>query len=199
MNKIGIMGGTFNPIHMAHLIIAEEAYEQLSLDKVLFMPSKKPPHKLNEDIVSDQHRANMISLSIEGNDHFELSSLELNREGITYTADTLRELRAKYSDTSYYFIMGGDSLFMVETWWKPEIIFELAHIVVAIRGEAKEELKNKITYLTDKYNASIHLLKTPNIEISSHELRNYKREGKSIRYYVPEPVYNYIIEQNLYR
>ncbi len=243
MNKIGIMGGTFNPIHTAHLILAEEAYEQLGLDKILFMPSKKPPHKLNEDIVSDEHRVNMIALSIQGNEHFELSTMELEREGITYTSDTLRELtsslqfppsaessraavrispaasasstkteqstRLKQSavltpqaksmkEREYYFIVGGDSLFMMESWWEPEVIFGLAHIVVAIRGEAKEELKDKIAYLTDKYHASIHLLHTPNLEISSHELRRSRKEGKSIRYYVPELVYQYIVDNDLY-
>lgn len=198
MNKIGIMGGTFNPIHTAHLILAEEAYQQLGLDKVLFMPSKKPPHKLKEEIISNEHRMNMIFLSIKGNEHFELSPLELEREGITYTSDTLRELTKLSPNTEYYFIVGGDSLFMMESWWEPEVIFKLSHIVVAIRGEAKEDLKSKIAYLTDKYNASIHLLKTPNMEISSHELRKNRSEGKTIRYYVPELVYEYILEKELY-
>lgn len=220
MNKIGIMGGTFNPIHTAHLILAEEAYEQLGLDKILFMPSKKPPHKLNEEIVNNEHRMNMITLSIQGNEHFELSTLELEREGITYTSDTLRELTTSSQvqltsesmthsnmltqplkssgDKEYYFIVGGDSLFMMESWWEPEVIFRLSHIVVAIRGEAKEDLKDKIAYLTDKYNASIHLLHTPNLEISSHELRKSRKDGKSIRYYVPELVYQYIVDNDLY-
>lgn len=197
MNKIGIMGGTFNPIHTAHLILAEEAYEQLGLDKILFMPSKKPPHKLSEEIVNNEHRLNMINLSIQDNEHFELSTLELEREGVTYTSDTLRELHLT-CDNEYYFIMGGDSLFMMESWWEPEVIFRLSHIVVAIRGEAKEDLKQKIAYLADKYNASIHLLKTPNLEISSHELRKSRNEGKSIRYYVPELVCRYIVDNGLY-
>ncbi|MDF2800609.1 MAG: nicotinate (nicotinamide) nucleotide adenylyltransferase [Anaerocolumna sp.] len=216
MSKIGIMGGTFNPIHTAHLILAEEAYEQLGLDKILFMPSKKPPHKLKEEIVSNEHRMNMITLSIQGNEHFELSTLELMREGITYTSDTLRELTLSTKlptstempmstksalltqENEYYFIVGGDSLFMMESWWEPEVIFRLSHIVVAIRGEAKEDLQQKIAYLTDKYNASIHLLQTPNLEISSHELRQSRNKGKSIRYYVPELVYQYIVDNDLY-
>jgi nicotinate-nucleotide adenylyltransferase len=198
MNKIGIMGGTFNPIHTAHLILAEEAYEQLGLDKILFMPSKKPPHKLNDEIVSNEHRLNMIHLSIEDNKHFELSTLELEREGITYTSDTLRELTKLSCENEYYFIVGGDSLFMIESWWEPEVIFALCHIVVAIRGEAKEDLRQKITYLSEKYNASIHLLKTPNLEISSHELRLSRNENKSIRYYVPELVNKYILDNGLY-
>ncbi|MFV0344067.1 MAG: nicotinate-nucleotide adenylyltransferase [Anaerocolumna sp.] len=201
MNKIGIMGGTFNPIHTAHLILAEEAYVQLGLDKILFMPSKTPPHKLNENIVSNEHRMNMIALSIQGNEHFELSTIELEREGITYTSDTLKGLTESVSldsDCEYYFIVGGDSLFMMESWWEPEVIFKLSHIVVAIRGEAKEDLIEKIAYLTDKYHASIHLLRTPNLEISSHEIRMKRIVGKSIRYYVPELVYHYIKDNDLY-
>lgn len=198
MNKIGIMGGTFNPIHTAHLILAEAASWQLGLDKVLFMPSKTPPHKLNENIASNKHRMNMISLSIQGNDHFELSTLELEREGITYTSDTLRELTRLSPDTTFYFIVGGDSLFMMESWWEPDIIFKLASVVVAIRGEAKEDLINQIKYLEDKYKASIHLLETPNMEISSHVIRKNVAVGKSIRYYVPELVYDYITNNELY-
>lgn len=198
MNKIGIMGGTFNPIHTAHLILAEAASWQLGLDKVLFMPSKTPPHKIDEDIASNEHRMNMISLSIQGNTHFELSTLELEREGITYTSDTLRELTQLSQDTVYYFIVGGDSLFMMESWWEPEVIFKLACIVVAIRGEAQEDLINHIAYLRDKYKASIHLLKTPNLEISSQEIRKNVSLGNSIRYYVPELVYDYIINNGLY-
>ncbi len=122
-SKIGIMGGTFNPIHFAHLILAESAYEELNLDKILFMPSKKPPHKLNESIESDEHRIQMIQLAIKSNPHFDLSCVELEREGITYTADTLEELNRNYPQDEFYFIIGADSLFQIEDWWHPEQIF----------------------------------------------------------------------------
>lgn len=199
MRKIGIMGGTFNPVHTAHLILAETAYERLGLDKVLFLPSKKPPHKIHESIAGDEHRIRMIELAIMDNPHFELSYVELNREGITFTADTLVELSSKSPEDEYYFIMGGDSLFQLETWWKPEKILSLSRIAVAVRGyETMEDYNKKIEYLSKKYNTDIHLLPTPNMEISSKDLRENRKQGRSIRYYVPETVYNYIVDNHLY-
>lgn len=200
MSKIGIMGGTFNPVHTAHLILAETAYEQLGLDKILFMPSKKPPHKMHESIVSDEHRIRMVQLAIQDNPHFELSYEELNREGITYTADTLEELSSQNPKDAYYFIMGGDSLFHLETWWKPDKILSLSRVAVAVRGyETIEGYKSQIAYLGKKYNTDIQLLTTPNLEISSKDLREKRKQGKSIRYYVPETVYNYIVDNHLYQ
>jgi nicotinate-nucleotide adenylyltransferase len=200
MSKIGIMGGTFNPIHMAHLILAESAYEQLQLDKILIMPSKKPPHKLHEPIVSDYHRKEMVKLAIEGNPHFELSSMELDREGITYTADTLQQLTNDYPKNEYYFILGWDSLEQIEKWRNPDTIFKLAHIVATGRyHSSKDEIEEQIHHLENIYHGKIHLLEIPNIDLSSEMLREYVKMGKSIRNYVPEPVEQYIREQGLYK
>lgn len=193
------MGGTFNPIHMAHLILAQSSLEQLSLDKVLFMPSKKPPHKRNDNIADDRHRENMVSIAISDNASFELSRVELEREGTTYTSDTLRELTAQHPDTEYYFIMGADSLFQLETWWEPQVILRLAHIVAAVRGnETREELVIQAQHLKEKYGASIHILNTPHLDIASHELRDMVYKGRSIRYFVPDGVYEYIQKNQLY-
>lgn len=200
MRKIGIMGGTFNPIHMAHLILAENAYEQLKLDKVLFMPSKKPPHKLKENITADEHRLKMVQLAIEGNPHFEVSAVELKREGTTYTAETLEQLKAEYPEDEFYFILGADSLFQMEDWWRPDTIFELAHIVAAVRDHVKDrEMKEQVTYLYNKFKADIHLLDTPNMDISSKKLREDLKTGKSIRYYIPDAVLKYIKKHHLYQ
>lgn len=191
--KVGIMGGTFNPIHMAHLILAQSSLEQLGLDKVLFMPSKKPPHKQKEIITEDWHREKMVELAIKDNPSFELSRTELEREGTTYTADTLLELTSQNPEVDYYFIMGADSLFQMETWWEPEVIFRLAHIVAAVRGnETRKELRDQAEYLTSKFDAVIHILNTPYLEIASHDLRTMAGKGSSIRYYVPDAVYDYI-------
>lgn len=193
------MGGTFNPIHMAHLILAQSSLEQLSLDKVLFMPSKKPPHKRNDNIVDDCHRENMVCIAISDNASFELSRVELEREGTTYTSDTLRELTAQNPDTEYYFIMGADSLFQLETWWEPQVILRLAHIVAAVRGnETREELVIQAEHLKEKYGASIHILNTPHLDIASQELRDMMYKGRSIRYFVPDGVYEYIQKNQLY-
>lgn len=199
MSKIGIMGGTFNPIHYAHLILAESAYEELKLDKVYFMPSKRPPHKLNENIIADEHRVQMIKLAIQNNSHFILSCLELDREGITYTADTLEELVRNYPQDEFYFIMGADSLFQIEDWFNIEQIFKLSEIVAAVRDHSTyEELSGQMKHLTDTFYARIHLLNTPNMDISSKMLRQSIKDGKSIRYYVPDPVINYISSHGLY-
>lgn len=199
MSRIGIMGGTFNPIHTAHLILAENAYEELKLDKIYFMPSKKPPHKLNEIILNDEHRIEMIELAIMNNPHFEISCMELEREGITYTADTLEELNRDYPQNDFYFIMGADSLFQIEEWCNIEQIFKLSHIAAAVRDHSTyEDVTGQITYLTENFHARIHLLTTPNMDISSKMLRQNIKNGKSIRYYVPDPVLKYISDHNLY-
>nr|WP_308741931.1 nicotinate-nucleotide adenylyltransferase [uncultured Anaerocolumna sp.] len=200
MSKVGIMGGTFNPIHMAHLILAESAYEQLQLDKILIMPSKKPPHKLHEPIVSDHHRKEMVKLAIEGNPHFELSLMELEREGITYTADTLRQLAKDFPENEYYFILGWDSLQQIEKWRDPDVILRLSHIVAAGRYRSpKDKIEQQAHHLEEMYHGKIHLLEIPNMDLSSEMLREHIKEGKSIRYYVPSQVAQYIQEHGLYK
>ncbi len=200
MRKIGIMGGTFNPIHIAHLILAESTYDQLNLDKILIMPSKNPPHKIHENILSDEHRIQMILLAIENNPHFELSKMELERDGLTYTAETLEGLTKQYPEDEYYFILGADSLLQIEQWKDPEIIFQLSHIVAAGRDLLpRNEMVEQINHLTEKFDAIIHYLQIPNMDISSKSLRQSKKDGKSIRYYVPDKVEQYILEHQLYQ
>ncbi|MBQ2275760.1 MAG: nicotinate-nucleotide adenylyltransferase [Lachnospiraceae bacterium] len=199
--KIGIMGGTFNPIHFGHLILAEAAYEQYHLDKVLIMPAKEPSHKTISDTITEEDRVEMVKRAIKGNDHFELSLLEINREGITYTIDTLTELHEEDSEIEYYFIMGADSLFHFNSWKEPEKILKLTNILVANRDLSTfSALNSQIDYLSDKYDeANISLLDTPNLEISSHALRKRVRQNLSIKYYVPESVEEYIKEHGLYQ
>lgn len=200
MKKIGIMGGTFNPIHIAHLILAERAYEQMHLDEIIFIPSKKPPHKLNDTIASDYHRLSMIELAIKDNPHFHISTMELEREGITYTVDTLVELRRTNPDTEYYFILGADSLFSFETWREPAQILRLSHILVAGRDNLpSKELIKQIQHIKNTYQGNIHYLQVPNMDISSSLIRNNCMDNKSIRYYVTKEVEDYIIRENLYR
>lgn len=132
--KIGIMGGTFDPIHVGHLILGEKAYEQLGLDKILFMPAGNPPHKRNrKGRASDEQRVEMVNLAIQGNPHFELSLIEMNAEGFTYTYCTLETLKKQNPDTDYYFIIGADSLYNFATWMEPARICQACTIVVATR------------------------------------------------------------------
>lgn len=197
--RIGIMGGTFNPIHMGHLILAEEAYQQMKLEKVFFMPSKQPPHKPNMIIAPQLHRKNMVSLAIKGNPHFELSTIELEREGVTYTADTLEILTSQNPEIQYYFIIGADSLFQLESWREPEKIMKLSSLLAASRYHLpEEELMAQIRYLTKEYSAQISLLYMPCIELSSEFLRNQLKEKREVRYYIPEAVSDYIKKNQLY-
>lgn len=199
MKKIGIMGGTFNPIHIGHLLLAEHAYEQIGLDQVLFMPSKNPPHKRKHDLVSDVHRMNMVQLAIQDNPNFMLSKLELEREGLTFTADTLSVMMKENNDTNYYFIVGADSFFMMQNWKDPQIIFDLSTIVVAGRDHVEEErLEKQSEYLRKNFGASILLLRMPTIQISSLNIRERIVEKQTLRYYVPKDVISYIKQHQLY-
>lgn len=199
MKKIGIMGGTFNPVHNGHLFLAESAWEQAELDKIVFMPTKNPPHKDNREIISQQHRMEMVRLAIEGNPHFELSAMELEREGVTYTADTLSILTKENPDTKYYFIIGADSLFMMQEWHTPRAIFNLSTILVAGRDRVPaKQMNGQIKLFEDAYDANIILLDMPAIELSSVAIRKRVSENKTIRYYVPDKVMDYIRKNELY-
>ncbi|MHB8130383.1 MAG: nicotinate-nucleotide adenylyltransferase [Mobilitalea sp.] len=200
MKKVGIMGGTFNPIHYGHLFLAEYAYDQIGLDQILFMPSKNPPHKVKPEDITDQQRSDMISLAITDNPHFELSSMELEREGMTYTADTLSILIKEHPNTKYYFIVGADSLFMMQNWMDPQTIFNLCTIVAASRDNVeKEKLQNHAEYLERVFSANILLLDMPTIQIASAVIRDRVVTNKSTRYYLPEAINLYIAENRLYQ
>ena len=200
MKKVGIMGGTFNPIHYGHLFLAESAFEQLGLDKVLFIPTKNPPNKLIEGGVTQEQRARMIALAISDNPHFELSLMELEREGVTYTADTLSILTEEKPDTEYYFIVGADSLMQLQTWKNPEKIFRLSRVAAAGRDDMdQEQLVRQAQALKDAYNAQICFIDMPAVRISSSDIRKRIAAGKSIKYYVHDAVIKYIEENQLYK
>ena len=198
--KVGILGGTFNPIHIGHLILAENACEYCGLDEVLIMPSGCSYLKNQNDIASKEDRINMVKLSIEGNERFKLSTIETEREGNSYTADTLKELLLNNPDTTYYYIIGTDILFSMETWKDPRVIFDSAIIVVAPRDfKSIEEIECQIKYLEDKYNARIILLNTANLDISSNDIRSLISKGYSCKYYLNDRVIDYINAHKLYQ
>lgn len=198
--KVGIMGGTFDPIHVGHLILGENAYQQFGLDCVLFMPSGNPPHKKERTgRASTQERVEMVALAIADNPHFVLSLAETHEEGYTYTKETLARLTHENPDTDYYFIMGADSLFTFESWKEPQGICDLCTILVAVRNDvAVDAMDRQIQRLTEKFHGRILKLDTPNIEISSEELRSHIRQQRSLRYYMPNPVADYIREHGIY-
>lgn len=199
--RIGIMGGTFDPIHIGHLILAEKAYEQLGLDEIWFLPAGNPPHKRNrEGRAEDHQRVEMVKRAIDQNPHFRLSTEEMNLDGYTYTYKTLEMLKDKYPTYSYYFIIGADSLFDFEQWKKPERICQVAHLLVATRNDIpRDVLEKQMVYLGEKYQGDFQRLETPNLEISSQMLRQWIYEGKSVRYYMPDAVYEYIRQEGMYQ
>ncbi|MDY2700499.1 MAG: nicotinate-nucleotide adenylyltransferase [Lachnospiraceae bacterium] len=197
--KIGIMGGTFNPIHNGHLLLAEDAREFFKLDEVIFMPSGNSYMKNTASILNGEIRAEMISLAIESNPHFSFSRIELDREGPTYTCDTLKELKQKNDEDQYFFIMGADSLLMLECWKNPEYIMHNCTLAVAVRGTGTEEKIEKIAaHLIYEYQADIRILPARYMDISSSEIRSRIEEGKSIRYMLPENVCSYMETKGLY-
>ena len=198
--KIGIMGGTFDPIHVGHLILGEAAWRQFSLDEVWYMPAGNPPHKKNRaGRATDEQRVEMVRLAICSNPHFSLSLHEMNEDGYSYTYRTLERLRKEYPDVDWYFIMGADSLTDFDTWREPQRIVEQCQVVVATRNqmdqEAFEELLQK---RREEFRHNFLKLDTPNLDVSSRHLREMIRDGESIRYYVRDSVLTYIAENNLY-
>lgn len=199
--KIGIMGGTFDPIHNGHIMLAETAYEQFSLDEIWFMPNGKPPHKQWNSIASDvEDRIAMTRLAIEDRPEFKIQLYEAKRKDVSYSYETLRHLTELYPEHSFYFIVGADSLFAIETWMCPEKIFPLCTVLAACRDEidTTEEMDEQISYLRQKYHADIEILSSPLMPVSSHELREAMASGRSITGYVPKKVEEYILEEGLY-
>lgn len=199
IKRIGIFGGTFNPVHNAHLTIAEQSYLQYQLDQVIFMPAGKPPHKQNEHILEDKQRLDMLALAIINRDYIVISDYEIQKKGLSYTAETLIELTALNPQYRYYFIMGTDSLFQLENWRSPEIICRLTTLLVAIRDpEHKVGIYAQADYLKDKFGARVELIVIPNHEISSHDIRARVSLGQTIHDMVPAAVESYIHSNHLY-
>ena len=201
MAKIGIMGGTFDPVHNGHLMIGQQAYEEYELDEIWFMPSGIPPHKRDHTITDEQDRCAMVALAIEVAPYFKLSDFEVKRAGNTYTAETLRLLAEEYPDHQFYFIIGADSLFQIEHWYHPELVMSQTTLMVAGRDypEAPCSMDEQIAYLQKKYDARILKLHCEEMDVASAELRKAIAEHQPIRQYVPAAVADYIIAHDLYR
>lgn len=200
MAKIGIMGGTFDPIHLGHVTMAREAMLQADLARVLFMPSKIPPHKRGQMISDEKQRAEMVCLAIQNETGFEFSAFELAREGITYTAETLQLFHAEHLKDRLYFIMGGDSFMQLEEWYQPEKIMAIAVILAVSRdGLTQEQMQARGEMLRQKYQAEIQIVQMPQMDISSTEIRERVCAGRKIDGLVPEAVAEYIQKQGIYR
>jgi nicotinate-nucleotide adenylyltransferase len=189
--KIGILGGTFDPIHLGHLVIAQEALWQCQLDRVLFMVTAQPPHKKAPKAAAED-RYSMVELALDGMKEFQPSRLEIERGGNSYTVQTLRELHRIYPDAAHYWIVGGDSILEFHTWEDPEDVVKLANLIVAPRPGfdlAKIDLALQ---------GKVILLDAPQVSVSSTELRSRVREGAPIRFLVPKVVEEYIYGHRLY-
>ena len=198
LKKVGIMGGTFDPIHMGHLIIAETAREAFALEEILFIPSGVSYMKSN--VLDKKTRVTMTGIAIEDNPHFALSTIEVDRDGNSYSYETICELKKHNPDTEYYFIVGADSLFHMEKWMHPEKIFSECIILAAIRsGSTADEFKEQIDYLKETYHADIRMIPTKSFDLSSTAIREKAEKGYSIQYLVPDKVREYIEKNHIYR
>ncbi len=193
------MGGTFNPIHYGHLIIAEDARNYCRLDEVLFMPSGNSYMKDADEILEGEVRFEMVKLAILSNPYFSSSHMEIRRKGNTYTYETLEELQKIYPDAALHFILGADNLFSLEKWKCFESVLHSCTLIVASRGEVSyEQLEKQKKHLEESYQASVILLPERKMDISSTEIRERVLKGQSVRYMTPEGVCKFIEERHLY-
>ncbi len=194
--SLGIMGGTFNPIHHGHLAAAEFVREEFKLDKVLFVPSGKPPHKHKGEIASPEHRWIMALLATDSNEYFSVSSVEIERGGESYTSDTIVELEKIYgAGSNCYFITGADAIAEISTWHKSENLPKLAKFIAVSRPGYKLD----VSKIDPRFRRCTYLIEVPALAISSTEIRERIRKGHPIKYLVPEIVEKYIYKNKLYQ
>ncbi|MCF7848848.1 MAG: nicotinate-nucleotide adenylyltransferase [Kiritimatiellales bacterium] len=200
-NRIGIMGGSFDPIHFGHLIVAQDAIERLELSRVIFIPAATPPHKQHIQQVAAEHRLNMLKLAVETDLRFSVSDIELKRGGVSYTVDTVHEVRRQFADAELFLIIGSDTLTELDTWRNVSEIMDLCEIATFIRpGDDVQCEMDKHVRLgeTCKEKLMKNLIEAHRVEISSTEIRMRLAEGLSIRYLVPPEAEMYIFEHGLY-
>ncbi|MGZ4170091.1 MAG: nicotinate-nucleotide adenylyltransferase [Solirubrobacteraceae bacterium] len=196
--RIGILGGTFNPPHLGHLVAAQEAHRELGLDRVLLVPAGTPPHKPVDDEPGAQHRLELCRLAISDDERFAVSDLELRRDGPSYTVDTLKVLSTRAPSDELFLILGGDIAAGLPKWHEPERVLELATVAIAKRrGTAKSTVDEALAQLRGGERA--RFFQMPRIGISSTMVRRRVRAGQPIRYFVPDGVMHYIETHGLYR
>ena len=198
--RVGILGGTFDPVHLGHLLIAEESRVSLGLEQVLFVPAGRPWLKEGQPLTEASHRVNMVELATASNPHFRVCRNEVDRPGLSYTVDTLRELYAEMGlRAELHFILGVDAFESFHRWKEPEAILDLCRLVVVSRPGYQVGQLDEALSRYKKYEDRITLLPVHNVDFSATEIRRRAAEGLSFRYQVPEPVEAYILEKGLYK
>jgi nicotinate-nucleotide adenylyltransferase len=198
--KIGIMGGTFDPIHTGHLATAEAVRVEYDLEKVLFIPAANPPHKQHSQVEKSLHRYIMTLMATHSNPYFYVSPIEINRPGLSYAIDTVLELINQYgANTEFYFIVGSDTVSDLPSWKDIDRLLEACYFIAATRPGSTYVLDDIIKLFGEQGYKRIHFLPTPELEISSTDIREKVRQGRSIKYIVPESVENYICKEHLYK
>jgi nicotinate-nucleotide adenylyltransferase len=200
IGRLGIMGGTFDPIHYGHLVTAEAARTEFGLEVVVFVPSGHPPHKAGHRLTDARHRYMMTVLAVATNPWFEVSRVEIDRPGFSYTIDTVQEFRRRYGETTdLFFITGADAILEILTWHRVNDLFTLCQFIAATRpGYRLDGLGKVLEAILPDNRQRIHLLEVPALAISSTDIRERVRSGRSIKYLVPEPVEHYIYKNRLY-
>lgn len=198
--KIGIMGGTFDPIHNGHLMLGRYARDLFDLDEIWFMPNGTPPHKASDSIESQtKHRVEMVRRAIANEKDFVLQLYEVENKEVNYSYLTMEHFKEIYPEHEFYFIIGADSLFHMEEWKCTERLLKTCVMLAAYRdGKNKTEMDEQIAYLNQKYGADIRLLNTPNVDISSSDIRKELKAHEDITDEIPPCVYDYILENHLY-
>lgn len=200
MNKIGILGGTFDPFHVGHLSVARAAREECALTQVVLLPTKVQPFKLGHKMADERDRVNMVSLVAEENEGFSVCTAEAYSEEVSYTYKTMKTLKDIYRNAGLYFIMGTDSFLSLENWYKGEELLREFSFIVGMRpGYRENETGEKAEELRSKYRAEIVLLHNRIVDVSSTEIKSNIKAGKSISHLVPPPIERYIYEHGLYK
>lgn len=198
--RIGILGGTFNPIHLGHLLIAENAFEQFKLDRVNIMPAHISPFKLDTKVLDKEHRKEIIKLSIADNPHFVMDPREIDSDSISYTYLTLSDMKANNPEDELFFILGADSLKTIKNWRNPQIIFDNATVLAAVRdNDDIDDLKSYADELKALFNGNVGFIKTPTYDVSSTDIRRRIASGESVRYMICDAAIEYITDNNLYK
>ncbi len=199
LQRIGIIGGTFNPIHLGHLMIAEMAREAYNLEKVIFVPAYHPPHK-HEDVIDAKYRYEMTEAAVSDNPYFTVSDVEFKREGPSYTIDTVRHFIKEYGpDTEFYFIAGTDSIRDLPNWKYIDDLLPLCHFIGAVRPDGSAAIDDVVAYFGELGAQRIHRLDVPIMRLSATDLRRRLRERRTVRYLISKAVVEYIKDHDIYK